>query len=122
MDDEDPTVPAHLRPALGEAAELELELATDGHWPDDQDGRSAHRDTIMNAARVIDLWAADCCTREQVGKLARRAADEQQPDRWPRTIDEADAVIERAAVTRDLILLRDALGARPTQEELDDPD
>jgi hypothetical protein len=122
MDDEDPTVPAHLRSALGDAAELELELATDGHWPDDDDQRTAHRDGIMRAARVIDLWEADCCTREQVGQLARRAADEQEPRRWPRTIEEADDVIVRAGLTRDLILLRDTLGARPTQEELDDPD
>jgi hypothetical protein len=122
MDDEDPTVPAHLRPALGAAAELELELSTDGHWPDEDEPRAAHREEIMRASRVVDLWAADCCTREQVGKLAHRAAAEQQPGRWPRTLGEADDVVRRAALTRDLIMLRDTLGARPTQEELDEFD
>jgi hypothetical protein len=122
MDEADPIVPAHLRPVLGAAAELLLEVSTDGFWPDKPEGRETQRRTIMEAARVIDLFAADSCTREQIAKLARMAAAEQDPGRWPRTLEEADELIRRAALTRDLTLLRDALGGRPTQEELDEPE
>jgi hypothetical protein len=122
MDDVDPTVPAHLQPVLGDAAEDLLVTVTERGWPKDPDERAAHRDDVMRAARVIDLLDGDCCTREQVGALAKHAVWREEPGRWPRTLEEADELLARAAQTRDLILLRDSLGAGPTQEELDEPD
>jgi hypothetical protein len=71
---------------------------------------------------VIDLFEAGSCSREQIGTLARHAVWREEPGRWPRTLEEADELISRASKTRELIILRDALGARPTQEELDEPD
>jgi hypothetical protein len=119
MDDADLIVPAHLRPALGAAAECELEMATDGFWPDEPGDRIEKREEIMRAVRLVEMWEADSCSREQVAKLARAAAAEQDPGRWPRTVEEAEELVRRAPLTRDLIVLRDALGGRPTQEELD---
>jgi hypothetical protein len=123
MDKADPTslcgevphIPDHLRPALEAAAELELELSSDGFWPDEPEERSAKRDAIMRAARVVHLWEAGSCTREQVALLAHRAAIEREPRAWPCTLAEADDLIPRLALTRDLLLLRDALGGRPIQ-------
>jgi hypothetical protein len=119
MDDAHLTVPAHLRPALGAAAEWELETATDGFWPDAPDERIEKREEIMRAVRLVEMWEADSCSREQIAKLARAAAAEQDPGRWPRTVEEAEELVRRAPLTRDLIVLRDVLGGRPTQEELD---
>jgi hypothetical protein len=130
MDDVDPTsrggevphIPDHLRPALGAAAELELELASDGHWPPgDEAERPDKRDRVLQAARTVDNWEASGCTREEVGKLACVAVGEQEPGRWPRTLEEADDIVSRAALTRDLILFRDVMGARPTQQDIDEP-
>ena len=120
--DEDPIVPVHLRPALGNAAEEALVMATEGGWPQDSDERAAHRDEIMRAARVIDLFQTDSCSGEQIGRLAKHAVWREELDRWPRTLDEADELVRRASEARDLIILRDALGATLTQEELDEPD
>jgi hypothetical protein len=122
MDDADPIVPARLRRALGAAAEFDLEMAADGFWPDEPEDRSQHLEAIMRASRVVDLLKARSCSREQIGKLARIAAAEQDPGRWPRTIEEADELIKRARLTRDLIALRDQCGGRPTQDELDAPE
>jgi hypothetical protein len=121
MDDADPTVPDHLRPLLGAAAELELEYASDGFWPDGPDERAQYLDRLMRAARTVDACKANRCSRQEVATLAGTAVGEQQPSHWPRTIKEAGDLIELAVLTRDLILLRDAAGGMPTQEELDEP-
>ncbi|WP_445151169.1 hypothetical protein [Baekduia sp. Peel2402] len=120
MDDVDPTVPAHLRPVLGRAAEQQLEAVTDGFWPDDLAARRAHRDALMTTAHTVDNWEAGCPTREEVILLARRAIEEQQPadwppySPWPDTMEAVDDLIARTTLTRDLIQLRDTLGYEPT--------
>ena len=121
MDDAHPTVPDDLRPALGAAAELELERAADGCWPDDPEARAVRRDLLLRAARAVDRLDAGTCSREEAATLARVAVGEQEPGRWPRTIEEAHELLERAALTHDLILFRDAVGGKPTREELDEP-
>jgi hypothetical protein len=121
MDDADPCVPAHLRTALGAAAELELEYASDGFWPDEPNARAEKRDRLLRAARTVESFPAGTCSREELATLARTAVGEQEPGRWPRTVEEATELVERAALTRDLILLRDAVGGKPTQEELNEP-
>jgi hypothetical protein len=121
-DGEVPQIPDHLHQLLAEAAECELELAADGAWPHATDAwHDTHLERVLAAARVIERWRAGTCTREDIAKLARRAVDEQEPDRRPRTLEEADDVVNASTLTRDLVLLRDALGGRPTQEELDEP-
>jgi hypothetical protein len=121
MDDADPTVPGHLRPALDAAAELELEHASDGFWPGSPEARAEKRDRILRAARMVESWQAGTCSREELATLARTAVGDQEPGRWPRTIEEATELIVCAALTRDLIALRDALGGKPTHEELNEP-
>jgi hypothetical protein len=121
MDDADPTVPGHLRPALTAAAELELEHASDGFWPGAREARAKKRDRILRAARMVESWQAGTCSREELATLARTAVGGQEPGRWPRTLKEATELIACAALTRDLIALRDALGGTPTQEELNEP-
>jgi hypothetical protein len=120
MDDRDPTVPAHLRTVLDAAVEQEFEAVADGHWPDDEDARAAHRDAIRAASHLLDNWEAGRPTREEVMRLARRAISEQQPrdfvGRWPRTLEEVDELIARAALTRELIEFRDALGGDDAME------
>jgi hypothetical protein len=114
--------PDHLHEALRLAAREELEFATDGAiWPDDEDEYRARIVRITQATRTIEHWDAGTCTREEVAKLAAIAVPMQEPGRWPRTIEEAEDVLSAATLTRDLILLRDSLGGRPTQEELDEP-
>lgn len=122
MDDADLTVPDHLRPLLGAAVELELETTSDGFWPDDNAARAEHRDAIMSTAHMVDNWQADCPTQDEVARLAHRAIGEQEPGQWPRTLQEADELVTRARLTRDLIQLRDMLGGKPTQAELNKPD
>ena len=122
MDDADLTVPDHLRSLLGAAAELEFEYASDGCWPDDPNERAERLERTLRAGRTVENWKANACSREEVARLAGIAVGEQEPGRWPRTLQEADDVVRRAALTRDLILFRDAWGGRPTQEELDEPD
>jgi hypothetical protein len=116
MDDVDPSVPAHLRPLLGAAVERELETTTDRLWPDGDDERAAHRDAVINASRMADNWAAGACPRQQIVRLSEHAAGDQQPadlvGRWPTSIEEADDLLRRVSLTRDLLLLRDALGGR----------
>ena len=67
-----------------------------------------------------------CVSRRSRTPAPRRrptyAVWKQELERWPRTLEEADELIQRATETRDLVILRDALGARPTEEELDEPD
>jgi hypothetical protein len=124
LDDEDPTVPDHLRSVLGTSAELELELATDSHpWPDDDDARDAHREWLRSKTHLIDNWKAGCPSREELLLLARRAVVELQPAHhqpypWPRTIEEADELIACLTLTRDVMQFRDTLGGKPTPAEL----
>jgi hypothetical protein len=111
----------HLLPALRDAAVLEVETACDGEWDDDQLGR------VRAAVHVLDALEAGTCTREQVAALAGRAvtvqgeivrsAVEMDEPAWPTTREEADALDERARLTRELIQLRDAAGGVPPQEE-----
>ena len=124
LDVEFPQPPDHLREALGLAAREEMEFASDGAWPDDKNedeyrGRLAR---LTQATRVIEHWEARACIREEIAKLANIAVGMNEPGRWPRTIEEADDVLYRAILTRDLILLRDSMGGRPSQEELDEPE
>lgn len=121
MDGENPTVPDHLRPLLGAAAELELEHATDGYWSTDGDERVVARARLFQVTRMAEHWDARISSREEIATLARLAVPECAPGRWPRTLEEADHVVRQAGLTRDLILFRDAVGGRPTQEELDGP-
>ena len=129
MDIHDPSPPAagplqfsdHLLPALRDAAVAGVETACDGEWKDDQLGR------VRAAVHIIDALEAGACTREQVATLAGRAvamqgeavrsAVELNEPAWPTTREEADALDERARLTRELIELRDAAGAAPPREE-----
>ncbi|HEX5925564.1 MAG TPA: hypothetical protein VFY45_17150 [Baekduia sp.] len=110
--DEVPQVPGHLRAVLGAAAREELEFASDGCWPDDGDEYDAMLDRLTRAVYAIERWEAGTCTGEEVAKLAAVAVGMQEPARWPRTLREADDVLNRARLTRDLIVLRDALGGK----------
>jgi hypothetical protein len=120
--DEAPQVPGHLHAVLGAAARDELEFACDGCWPEDEDEYDAMLARVMRAVHAIEHWEAGTCTREELAKLAAIAVGEQEPGRWPRTVEEADDVLYRASLTRDLIVLRDASGGKPSQEELDEPE
>jgi hypothetical protein len=121
LGDEVPQVPGHLRAVLGGAAREALEFASDGLWPDDEDEYDAMLDRVTQAVHAIERWETGANTREEVAKLAAIAVEMQDPGRWPRTLEEADDVLSRATLTRDLIVLRDALGGKPSQEELDKP-
>lgn len=118
MDAVDPTVPAHLRPLLGAAAEHELEAITDHEWPADDAARANRRDAVMKATEMVDNWKAGDLTTADVARLAERAAADQQPadfiGTWPTSLAEADELIWRTGLTRDLLQLRDTLGGRPT--------
>jgi hypothetical protein len=109
---------------LGATVELEFELSTDSSsWPDDDGARDAHRGYLMAKAHMVDNWEAGCPSREELVLLARRAIEEQhpaeyQPGPWPRTIEEADELITRLTLTRDLMQFRDTLGGKPTPAEL----
>jgi uncharacterized protein YjiS (DUF1127 family) len=121
MDDADPTVPAHLRFALGEAAELEFEFATDGFWPDHDDERAAWRDRALRAARAIDHWEANTCTREELAKLADVAAHELG-DIAARELGEAgDVTGLRSSLIRDLVRFREAMAGEPSEKERNEP-
>jgi hypothetical protein len=76
MDGENPTVPDHLRPLLGAAAELELEHATDGYWSTDGDERAVARARLLQVARTAENWGAGTCSREEIAKLADGAGPE----------------------------------------------
>jgi hypothetical protein len=117
-----PQVPDHLHEALALAAREELEFASDGIWPEDEDEYVIKLARVTRATRVIEHLEAGAWVREDIGKLAAAAVGMQEPGRWPRTLEEAYDAVDRASLTRDLILLRDALGARPSQEELDEPE
>lgn len=126
MDGMDPTrrdaaIPDHLRQVIGAAAELELELASDGFWPDEDEERAVRRDAIASAVRTIDAWETDACSPTEIARLARRAAREQQPDSWPSTLAEADDLIARAGLARDLLLVGDTLDAGPGEDRGDPP-
>jgi hypothetical protein len=116
-----PQPPDHLREALGLAAREELEFATDGVWPDDSEEYAAREARVAQAVDAIKNLKAGACSHDEVAKLAAVAVGMQEPDRWPRTTEEADDVLYRAILTRDLIQLRDVLGGRPSDEELDEP-
>ena len=121
LGDEVPQVPGHLRAALGAAAREDLEFASDGLWPDDEDEYEEMLDRVTRAVHTIEHWEAGDYTREEVARLAAVAAGMHEPVRWPRTLEEADDVLSRATLTRDLIVLRDELGGEPSQEEADEP-
>lgn len=116
MDDVDPTVPAHLRPLLGAAAEHELEATTDHEWPADDHARATRRNAVMATAHMVDNNGTDTLTSDQVARLAVRAAADQQPDdfigTWPTSIAQADELARRVGLTRDLLQLRDTLSRR----------
>ena len=120
--DEVPQVPGHLHAVLGAAAREELEFACDGGWPEDEDEYDAILDRVTRASRAIEHWEAGTCSREEVAKLAAVAVGMQEPVRWPCTLAEADDVISRASLTRDLIVLRDGLGGKPSHEGVDEPE
>lgn len=119
-----PQVPDHLREVLASAARAEMEFASDVDWPDDKDSEeyAAREARLTQATRTIEHYAAGVCTHVEVAKLAGIAIGMREPGRWPRTIEETDDAMTDLSVTRDLILLRDALGGKPSQEELDEPE
>jgi hypothetical protein len=105
----------HLVPALRDAAALAIEAACEPEWEgESQLGR------VRAAVHVLDALEAGTCTHEQVAALAERAvtmqgdvlrtAVELDEPAWPTTRKEADALDERARLTRELIELRDAAG------------
>lgn len=116
MDAVDPTVPAHLRPLLGTAAEHELEAVTDHEWPVNPDARSCRRTAVMTTANMVNNWNVGASTHVEVARLAERAAADQQPPEfigtWPVSVTQADELLRRVGLTRDLLQLRDALGRR----------
>lgn len=108
------SVPAHLRPALAAAVALELEYATDSEWPavSDAEAYASRRAEVVSAFRLADNWDAECCSPEQVVRLARRAASEARPfdlTAWPDTVELATDWLARITSARDLIQLADAL-------------
>jgi hypothetical protein len=130
MDNQDPSPLAagqlqfsdHLLPALRDAAVLGVETACDGEWEgESQLGR------VRAAVHILDALEASTCTREQVGALAEsavtmqgeilRSAVELDEPAWPTTREEADALDERARLTRELIEMRDAAGGAPPQQD-----
>ena len=116
MDAVDPTVPAHLRPLLGTAAEHELEATTDHEWPANPDARARRRETVMTTADMVNNWDVGASTPAEVARLAERAAADQQPPEfigtWPASIAQADELLRQVGLTRDLLQLRDTLGWR----------
>ncbi len=120
--EECPQPPDHLRDALALAARQEVGFATDGAWPEDAERYAAKLADVTQATNVVGHFAAGVCIHGEIAKLANTALGMQEPGRWPRTIEEADDVLHRAIVTRDLVQLRDALGGKPSQEELDEPE
>lgn len=131
MDKQDPSphtvgplqFPDHLLPALRDAAVLAVEEECDGEWEDDQLGR------VRTAVHLLDALEAGACTREQVAALAARAvtmqgnimrsAVELNEPAWPTTLEESADVLTRVALTRDLIVLRDAAGGSEERDETD---
>ncbi len=128
-------IPRQLLPALRAAAELEVEMACEGEWEDDQLGR------VEEAVHAHDALAAGTCSRQQVRVLASRAAamqgDAAQSDAeaeatrmpvtigagWPVTVEQAEVLCERVQMTRSLIELRDAVGGESrTIDDEDAPD
>jgi hypothetical protein len=108
-------LPEHLVPALRAAAVLGVEMACDGEW-----GEDVHLERVVVAVHALDAVEVGACSREQVIALASRAAAmqgevlrsamEQDEPYWPTTLQDADALGERAHLTRELIELRDAVG------------
>jgi hypothetical protein len=107
---------------LGWATKEELEFATDGIWPEDADDYAAMEARVAQAMRTRDNWKADCLTHEEIARLAGMAISLHAPGRWPRTLEETDNVMSALLRTRDLLVLRDTLGGKPSQEELDEPE
>jgi hypothetical protein len=112
----------HLVPALRDAAALAVERACEPEWEgESQLGR------VRAAVHVLDALEAGTCAREQIAELAARAvsmqgdvlrtAVELNEPVWPTTRKEADALDERARLTRELIELRDVADSTPPQEE-----
>jgi imidazoleglycerol phosphate dehydratase HisB len=105
----------HLLPALRAAAVLEIEMACDGEW-----GEDVHLETVRTAVHVLDALEDATATRDQVHALAVRAiamqaemtryAVEANEPAWPTTLEESSGTLERLALTRDLIKLRDGTG------------
>jgi hypothetical protein len=63
---------------------------------------------------MVENWAANACTTQEVARLAERAAEDQQPadfiGEWPTTIEQADKLARRVSLARELLQLRDAMG------------
>lgn len=101
--------------ALDAAAEGELESASDGFWPDEEDQRAEHRDAIVDTVHMRDRWRAGEATTADVARLANRASEDQRPidwPGWPTTTEAANDLIARLHAARDLLVVRDAaLGA-----------
>ena len=112
-------LPEHLVPALRAAAVLEVEMACDGEW-----GEDVHLERVVAAVQALDVVEVGACSREQVVALASRAAAmqgdvlrsaiEMDEPYWPTTLPDADALGDRAHLTRELIELRDAVGGSPS--------
>jgi hypothetical protein len=102
------------------AAKLGVETACDGEWDVD-----VHLEPVCDAVLALVALKAGTCTREQIAALAERAATMQGEEMiheaeqrgtdfpvtvqaaWPVTADAADALQDRASLTRDLLSLRD---------------
>jgi hypothetical protein len=69
MDGENPTVPDHLRPLLGAAAELELEHATDGCRATDEDDGAVARARLSHVVRQASLTRDRILFRDAVGGM-----------------------------------------------------
>jgi len=120
----------YVERALDAAVELEVEFASDGFWPAEDDERNKRRDRIVDAVHLRDRWLAKQQTAEDISRLADRAAEQQfprdwpmpWPEPWPTTIEEADDLVTladdlatRATVARDLLVVRDAALAADAQ-------
>jgi hypothetical protein len=112
---ERPQFSDHLLPALHAAAVLEIEMACDGEW-----GEDVQLENVRATVHVLDALEDATATREQVHALAVRAiamqaemtrsAVELDEPAWPTTLEESSGTLERLALTRDLIKLRDGTG------------
>jgi hypothetical protein len=114
-------LPEHLVPALRAAAVLGVEMACDGEWRED-----VHLESVVAAVHALDAVEVGACSCEQVIALTSRAAAmqgevlrsaiEMDEPYWPTTLQDADALGERAHLTRELIELRDAVGGSPSPD------
>ena len=93
-------IPEHLVFAFEEWIAEMIKRACDAH------GSPKDRSTVINAVHLHDAFVAGSLTPAQTAELAGCAAGWLEPE-WPKRLEDADEVKRLAAVTRELLELRD---------------